>query len=123
MYLAVSQLPRDPRQTRAEHEGLDLSDRMPDGVHELEDEPRVAVHRTGDVAEQHEVALFRPPHAFLERQYLAAVAQARAERVREVDGAPASTWAQAAREASSEIPRLSLRKLASSLELARRQPR
>ena len=50
---------RDPRQARAEDERFDVARPRGAGMHELQQQTRVAVHRSRDVAQQHEIALLR----------------------------------------------------------------
>src|SRR2546423_13689909 len=51
---ALAQLTRDARQPRSEREGLDASPLARQGVRHVEEKTRIGLHRTGDIAEDHE---------------------------------------------------------------------
>src|SRR5262249_60090373 len=54
--LAIGEVARDAGQARAEDEQLDVAHALPNRVKKLQQHPRVALHRAGNVAEQDELA-------------------------------------------------------------------
>jgi hypothetical protein len=83
--VAVAQVPRDVRQPRAERQHVHAMAVVGDRMEKVQQHPRIAVHRAGDVAQHAQRRCTAPPRSEAQRRQRAARAHASAQRRAKID--------------------------------------